>query len=320
MPRLRTLSDLGEGRLIDRIARAAGRLDRSGVVLGIGDDAAILRLRAREDWVTSTDATVENVHFRWSEQAASSVGRRALVSNLSDLAAMGARPLGFTLALAAPPDLALDRFDGLVRGLVREARTHGCAWVGGNLARADQTSLVISIFGAVPRGRFLPRKGLRSGDRLFVTGSLGAASLARAAYESAGRRIRHVPVPRLAAGRALLGLPGFAACIDISDGLLSDLGHLLEGGALGAALDSDRLPLPRDFGARCRALGADPLALALAGGEDYELLFGLRRRAAAGFSAAALTRRLGVAVTEIGEVTSTPGVTGVPKVASFLHY
>jgi len=320
MSRSRTLSDLGEGRLIARIARAAARLDRSGVVLGIGDDAAILRLRSREDWVTSTDATVEGVHFRWSEQAASSVGRRALVSNLSDLAAMGARPVGFTLALAAPPDLALDRFDGLIRGLVREAGVHGCAWVGGNLARAEQTSLAISIFGAVPRGRFLARGGLRSGDRLFVTGCLGAAGLARARAGATGRPIRHVPVPRLEAGRALLGLSGRGACIDISDGLLSDLGHLLEGGTLGAALDPDRLPLPRGFGARCRELGADPLALALAGGEDYELLFSLRRQAAAGSSAADLSRRLGVAVAEVGEVTSTPGITGVPEYAPFLHY
>ena len=121
MARARTLSDLGEGRLIERIARAARRLDQGGVVLGIGDDAAILRLREGEDLVASTDASVENVHFRFSYQSPVHVGRRALLANLSDLAAMGARPLGFSLALSAPGSLELACFDGLFRGLPRRA-------------------------------------------------------------------------------------------------------------------------------------------------------------------------------------------------------
>jgi len=320
MSRARTLSDLGEARLIDRIARAAGRLDQSGVVLGIGDDAAILRPGPREDWVTSTDVTVEDVHFRWSEQSAFSVGRRALVANLSDLAAMGARPLAFTLALGAPPDLELALFDGLFRGLLREAAIHGCPLVGGNLARARQTSLAIHVLGRVPRGRALRRDGVRRGDHLFVTGQLGAAALARARAEQDGRPIRQLPVPRLEAGQALLRLTGRGACIDLSDGLLADLGHLLDGPGLGAVLEAQRLPLPRDFRRRCRELGLDPLKLAISGGEDYELLFSLRPSAAARHSASDLSRRLGVRVTPIGRVTGAPGIAGVPEVESFLHY
>ena len=320
MPRARTLSDLGEGRLIDRIARAARRLEQPGVILGIGDDAAILRPRPGEDWVTSTDATVEGVHFRWAEQSAFTIGRRALVSNLSDLAAMGARPMGFTLALGAPSDLEVARFDGLIRGLLREAKIHGCPLVGGNLARSAQTSLAISVFGALPRGRALRRDALRSGDRLFVTGCLGAAALARAEAEQKGQPIRQLPVPRLEAGRSLLGLRGRGACIDVSDGLLADLGHLLHGRNLGAALDPQSIPLPRGFPRRCEQLGLDPLALALSGGEDYELLFSLRRGVAAAFPASALTRRLGVRVTAIGTITPGGGISGVPDVAPFLHY
>ncbi len=311
---------MGEPGLIDRISRMARRLDQSGVVLGIGDDAAILRPRKSEDWVTSTDATVEDVHFRWSEQSAFNVGRRALVANLSDLAAMGARPRGFTLALAAPPELELARFDGLLRGLLREAALHGCPLVGGNLARARQTSLVINVLGCVPRGRALRRDGLRVGDHLFVTGVLGAAALARARVESRGGLIRQLPVPRLAAGQALLGLKGRGACIDLSDGLLTDLGHLLASSGLGAALDTERLPLPRGFRRNCHELSLKPLSLALGGGEDYELLFSLRAGTAARIPSEELSRRLGVRVTPIGRVTGGMGITGVPEAKSFLHY
>ena len=320
MSRASTLADLGEGRLIDRIARMARRLDQSGVVLGIGDDAAILRPRPGEDLVTSTDAMVEDVHFRWGEQSPVTVGRRALVANLSDLAAMGARPLGFSLALAAPPSLELARFDGVLRGLLREAQIHRCPLVGGNLARATQTSLAIHVLGGVPRGRALRRDALRAGDRLYVTGQLGSAALARAVAESEARPIRQLPVPRLAAGRALLALPGRGACIDLSDGLLADLGHLLEGTGLGAQLEPESLPLAPGFARRCRALGLDPLALALAGGEDYELLFSIRARPAARISVSRLARRLGVGVSAIGTITPEEGIAGVPRFESFLHY
>jgi thiamine-monophosphate kinase len=156
------LRDLGEFALIERIeravsrSRAAGRIRADGrirgLVVGIGDDGAVLRPPAGEDWVVTTDALVEGVHFRWSSQSARCVGRRALVANLSDLAAMGARPLGFVFALAAPPGLEIRTFDGLLAGLLEEAETHGCPLIGGNLSRARQTSLTITAQGSVKRG------------------------------------------------------------------------------------------------------------------------------------------------------------------------
>ncbi len=294
------LRDLGEFGLIDRIERAARRLGPSrGVVLGIGDDAAVLRAGPREDLVVTTDALVEDVHFRWSSDSPRIVGRRALVASLSDLAAMGARPLGFTCALVVPPTLSLRTLDGVLNGLLREAQTHSCPLVGGNLSRGRETSLTLTAMGAVRRGRALTRSGARFGDRICVTGSLGGVALDRARAERGLARVRRVPSPRLGAGRALTRLRGMGGCIDVSDGLEADLQHLLGPSAMVATLDLAGVPRPPRFAARCARLGLDPDRLALAGGEDYELLFTVRRWAP---SAAALSRRLGVPVAEIGRV------------------
>jgi thiamine-monophosphate kinase len=357
------LRDLGEFNLIARIERAVNRSraavqpsratspsrpDESrrprGIVLGIGDDGAVLRPPAGEDLVVTTDAFVEGVHFRWSTQSARCVGRRALVANLSDLAAMGARPLGFVFALAAPPDLEIRTFDGLLAGLLAEAETYGCPLVGGNLSRAPQTSVTITAHGSVKRGRALLRDAARPGDRIFVTGTLGGAAL-EVARAAAGRgRVRGVPTPRLKAGYALARMAGVGACIDVSDGLLADLDHVLDRSGCAADLDLARVPRPPRFEAACARLGVDPVQLVTCGGEDYELLFTLRGRGRpAGRSAvgrsrpagsstsarsgeasgprvsaysleasgaarptvAALSRRLGVPVTEIGKMIKT---------------
>jgi thiamine-monophosphate kinase len=306
---MRTLADLGEFGLIDRIERLTRSGPRAQVVLGIGDDAAVLRPRVGEDLVVSSDSLVEDVHFRWSTQAATSVGQRALLVNLSDLAAMGARPLGFTLALAAPAELELSRLDGVIRGLQKAAVRHACPLVGGNLTRASETSLAITVLGAVKSGRALRRGPVRVRDRLFVTGTLGGAALALTRAERFGGRLRMLPVPRLAAGAALARRGRRCACIDVSDGLLADLGHLLEGSGLGAELHPERIPRPPGLELSCRRLGLDARELVLRGGEDYELLFALP--AADLRSEAALRRSLGVKVSEIGRVTSGRGIRGV---------
>jgi thiamine-monophosphate kinase len=295
------LGDLGELGAIARIERAArSALGRSpSVALGIGDDAAILRLRRGEDAVATTDALVEGVHFRFASQSPRAIGRRALVANLSDLAAMGARPLGCLLALAAPPELPLATFDGLVAGLLGAARAHACPLVGGNFSRAGETSLSITALGAAARGRALTRAGSRAGDRILVTGVLGRSALEVARAERGLGRVRYVPVPRLAAGRALARLRGVGGCIDVSDGLEMDLARLLDPAGLAAEIDPARVPRAPGFDAACRRIGLDPEGLALGGGEDYELLFTLRPGAPA---LPELRRRLGVAVAEIGRV------------------
>lgn len=296
------LGDLGEFGLIERIERAARRLPRSrAVVIGIGDDAALLRPGSGEDVAVSTDSLVEGVHFRFTTQSPKTVGRRALSVSLSDLAAMGARPLGFTVALVAPPDLAVRTLDALVAGLLHGARAFACPLVGGNLSAGSELSLAVTALGAVKRGRALRRRGARAGDRILVTGSVGGAGLELARAERGLGRIRSVPIPRLAAGRALARLRGVGACIDVSDGLEADLGHLLAGGRLSAEIDPARLPRPRGFAAGCARLGLDADRMALGGGEDYELLFTLRPD---GPGLTTLVRRLGVDVSEIGRVVA----------------
>jgi thiamine-monophosphate kinase len=315
---MKCISDLGEFELIGRIARLAERaaVDGAQVVVGIGDDAAVLRPRAGEDLVVSADTFVEDVHFRWGTSSAKIVGRRALVANLSDLAAMGARPLGFTAALAAPGALELTRFDGLLRGMLHEARAHGCPLVGGNLTRASETSVAITVMGAVPRGKALRRNGLRAGDRLFVTGTLGGAALALARAELGRAPMRHVAMPRIEAGQALVRMREVRACIDVSDGLAADLGHMLEASGVGAEVDPAQLPRGRGLAQGASELGIDGERLVVGGGEDYELVFGYRGAA----TSAVLRRRLGVKVTEFGSVTRMRGARGWPSTEGWRHF
>jgi thiamine-monophosphate kinase len=311
------LRDVGEFGLIERIAdtvaraAGAGRVRRS-VVLGIGDDAAVLRPRRGHQVLVSTDALVEGVHFRWRTQTPRVVGKRALLVALSDLSAMGVRPLGCTVALAAPPSLELSRVLGIARGLGEVASRAGCPLVGGNVTRARVTSLTITVLGSAPPDRFLSRSGARPGDGLFVTGVLGAAGLALARSEREERRLSHLPPLRLRAGLALARLATRGACIDLSDGFVADLAHLLEASGVGAEVGVASIPTPRGFSGACRRLGLAPLRTALTAGEDYELLFTLRP---GGPNPAVLCRRLGAPVTQIGRVTRRPGLRlyGAPK-------
>ncbi|MFT5441292.1 MAG: thiamine-monophosphate kinase [Myxococcota bacterium] len=310
-----TLRQIGEFNLIARIAKRAAKLKTPEIVLGIGDDAAILRPRRGEDLVVSTDALVENVHFRFRNQAPATIGRRALLVNLSDLAAMGARPVGFTLALSAPPSISMAKIDGFLSGLIREASAHGCPLIGGNLSQGTEVTLAVTVIGAVAKKRALLRGSAKPGDRVFVTGTLGGAALALAAAEKPKGRLRHLPTAQLEAGRALARMKHRVACIDVSDGLASDLSHLVSASGCGAEIDPLRLPTPRGFDAACARLGLDPLALATRGGEDYELLFTLPGRGPGGralnLREAGLSKRLGVAVTEIGCITRSREVAGL---------
>jgi len=317
--RVRSLADLGESALIARIARRAGRQVGRDWALGIGDDAAILSTRAGQELVFSADAQVENVHFRFGRETPRTIGRRALAVNLSDLAAMGASPVGALMSLSAPPTASVATFDAIIAGFVDEAARFDCPLVGGNLSSAGEWSLDITVIGRCRRGRALRRKGLRPGDSLYVTGVLGQATLVRLKADRTGRRLTRVPTPRIEAGQALSRLAGTRACIDLSDGLATDLGHLLSSDGFGAEIDATVLPRPRGFLRDCALLGLDPIAVQSGGGEDYELLFAFRserNRSAAEM----LTRRLGVSVHRVGRVTSEPGIRGLPPVREGHHF
>jgi thiamine-monophosphate kinase len=292
----------GEFELIELFTRALPLTGR-GVVLGPGDDAAVLRPAAGEDLVATVDAVVEGVHFDGRSSAAD-VGWKALAVNLSDLAAMGARPVAALVALALPRGTPVARVRGVARGLGACARAYDTPVVGGNVTRADVLSLTVTLLGAVPEGGALLREGARPGDVVAVTGTLGDAALglARRAAPALARRQRR-PVPRLAAGRALAGL--VRAAVDVSDGLVQDLGHLCRASRVGARVGVVDLPLSAAY-RRAASRLAEPYAAALAGGEDYELVVAVApANLAAARDAAA---RAGVALTPVGRFVRGRGV------------
>jgi thiamine-monophosphate kinase len=306
------LRALGEFGLIEVLRRRAGS-GRREWLRGIGDDAAVLRPDPGNDLVLTTDVLVEGVHFRWSVIDARSLGRKALAVNLSDLGAMGARPLGFLLSLVLPQDARPRAIDGMLRGLLAEAASTRCPLVGGDTVAGPVWMLSITALGQVPRGAALGRDGARPGDCLLVTGELGGAALGLRLLEggrgSAGEGRRFVrrqlcPRPPYQAGPRLLRAGFASAAIDLSGGLARDLAHLLRESGLAADVHLDCLPLPRGMRALCGRLGLEAEELALHGGEDYELLFCVRSDAP---PAAVLARRLGCRVTQLGVLRAGRG-------------
>jgi len=264
-----------------RIAAIAARvpLGTAGVTLGIGDDAAVLAPFVG-GVVLTVDAAVEGVHFLRAWAPLRVLARRAVMAAVSDLAAMGASPRATLVALALPAALDDADFLALVDGTADAARETGAALVGGNLTRASEISITTTAVGEAG-ARVLTRSGARSGDAVYVTGVLGAAALGlahlqtgRADEPEAAPFVERwcVPTARLATGTALVAA-GATACIDVSDGLAQDLGHLARASGLAARIEAPSLPMLRTQAARAAALGLDAVTLALTGGEDYELVY-----------------------------------------------
>jgi thiamine-monophosphate kinase len=287
---------------------ASQPVTRPDVVLGIGDDAALLNVPAGHELVVTTDMLVAGVHFPEATDARS-IGHKALAVNLSDLAAMGATPAWFTLNLSLPQADAgwLREF---TRGLFALARQHEVALVGGDTTRGPLT-IGIQAMGFVPRWQALTRSGARPGDHIYVTGQLGEAALGLLLaqgrlelpeeYQGPVLARLHRPLPRVAAGVALRGIA--SACIDISDGLGADLGHILEASQAGARVQLARLPLSPAYDAARERVGWEP---ALGGGDDYELCFTVPAEREAALRQAAA--RFGVPCVQIGEIETQPGL------------
>lgn len=286
---------MNEFALIDRFV---GCFDVPPSPFGPGDDCAVLG-RQGPSCVT-TDALVEGVHFTRATFSPADVGHKALAVNLSDLAAMGARPTWFTVALGLPPSITPGEVVGMGRGMARLAKVHGARLVGGNVTRAAELSLTITASGALD-GAPLLRSGARPGDLVFVSGALGDAAGGLAALTkgtAAPRLVRaqRRPSPHLAfIARARRFV---RAAIDVSDGLAQDLGHVCRASKVGAALHSADVPLSREL---VRFAGDGALELALRGGEDYVLLLAvpLRHRRAL----------VDLGAHELGVFTATPGLT-----------
>ena len=277
-------------------------------LLGVGDDCALLAPSPGMQLAVSSDMLVEGHHFL-STVAPERLGHKALAVNLSDLAACGAEPLAFTLALALPR--ADEAFIApFAQGLFALADAQGIELVGGDTT-AGPLNICITVIGQVPPGQALLRSGARAGDELWVSGTLGDArlalevfrgrvALAGEAFETV-RRAMELPQPRVALGLALRGVASSA--IDLSDGLVGDLGHVLQRSGVGARVEVDALPRSEVLAAQVASVQHECL---LAGGDDYELLFTAAPSQYAAVLAAG--RRAGVAVTRIGTVEAAGGL------------
>jgi thiamine-monophosphate kinase len=265
---------LGEFDLIERFFRRAS--PRDDVLLGVGDDAALLEVPPGQALVAATDTLVEGRHFL-AGAPAESVGHQALAVNLSDLAAMGADPAWALLSLSLP-DADADWLQGFAGGLFAIAGQHGVALVGGDTVRGPRV-VTVTALGFVPPALALRRDGARPGDVLYVSGWLGEAAAGLAALRSGAMAGSSDPLvhrylfaePRVALGRALRGRA--TAAMDVSDGLLGDLGKLCAASDAGARLDLDRLPISDALARRHSRQVCEQFALC--GGDDYELLFTL---------------------------------------------
>ncbi len=274
---------MGEFDLIRRYFARAADARTTAVPVGIGDDCAVLQPTPGMQLAVSSDMLVEGRHFLSTVDPAK-LGHKALAVNLSDLAACGAKPLGFTLALALP---AADPvwLEGFSRGLFALADAHGCTLVGGDTTRGP-LNICITVFGEVPSGQALLRSGAQAGDELWVSGTVGDARLALEVFRGhasldakafdAARARMETPTPRVALGQALRGIA--TSAIDISDGLLGDLGHILQASRVGVQIDtsiaSNLIANNGVFDAGNGFLTPkNRLSCVLAGGDDYELAF-----------------------------------------------
>ena len=295
----------GELDLIARIRERSVARNRA-VRVGIGDDCAILRVPAGSEMVVTTDFSLEGRHFRRDWHTPESVGHRCLARGLSDIAAMGARPVAAFLSLAMPAPLDVHWVDGFMAGFAALAELWGTELAGGDTSQAPGAEILadVVVTGAVGQGRALRRSGARAGDGIYVTGSLGGSAVelnglaagrsrARKRAGGPGKHPHTFPEPRIEVGQALLRRGLATACMDLSDGLSSDLRRICEASGTGAEIEAARIPL----GARAT------LEQALSGGEDYELLF------TASEEVRVPGRIAGVSVTRVGRITGgAPGV------------
>jgi thiamine-monophosphate kinase len=310
MPNSAAVGGCGEAALIERLRRRLPPAP-SWMIVGIGDDAAVVAPARNRLEVLTVDALVEGVHFERRFTPPDAIGYRALAVNLSDLAAMGAEPRLALVSLALPPDLPLDDYDALVEGLVKLAALHELHVAGGNITRSPGPLVVdITVVGSVKPRRAITRAGARAGDRLYVSGSLGAATAGLEMLQAgiprtdgpAGRYL--YPQPRVRLASLLARNRAVSAGLDLSDGLADGVRRIAAAGGLGAIIDASCLPIDPDARRWFQSRGEDPIARTVSGGDDYELLVAVRPKCLGRLAAA---RRHGdVPLTEIGVCTEAP--------------
>ncbi len=289
------VSAIGEFGLIERIRKLLPR--PSDALLGIGDDCAVLRPAASKDLLLTTDLLVDHIDFTQHTITPFYLGRKAMGINLSDIAAMGGLPRAALVTLALPPDTEIEFVDELYRGLQEEGARYSVEIIGGDLSASSTLMISVTLVGEVEPGRVVTRSGAKPGERIWITGRLGASAAGLAALR-AGFRLRddrveapsevsadlkeaihraierhRCPTPRVREGRALADAGVASAMIDLSDGLASDLWHLCHESGVSARIREDQIPIDPVASAVGHYLGKEPIAMALEGGEDFELLF-----------------------------------------------
>jgi len=307
---------LAERELIARLRRFSfdrRRLRRAErVITGIGDDASVLRVPAGHEILLTTDFSLEGVHFKREWHRAEVVGHRCLARGLSDIAAMGGEPLAAFLSLGLPRELKQGWVDEFMRGLLKLARRCGVQLAGGDTAQSPGGILAdIVVLGSAPRGKAILRSGAYPGDRIYVSGELGA-SAAAVELLYAGKRLplaldrrKAAPEPRIAIGKILRQKRLASAMIDLSDGLSTDLAHICEESGVGAEIAEQSIP--RASLGRAARVSLDH---ALHGGEDYELLFTSAKQVP--------SKIAGVRITEIGRITRARKITLISESGSRL--
>jgi len=316
------LSNLGEFGLIDSIKKKAFRKS-SSVLVGIGDDAAVLKVSSTALLLATTDLLLEGVHFDLSYTDFYSLGWKSAAVNLSDIAAMGGIPRFCLTSLGIPPHIKAEKILDFYRGFNALLRAHKTVLTGGDTSASSGGMIIsVTVLGEVEKTRVISRAGAKPGDRIFVTGTLGDSAAGLELLQSRVRgqgsgvrgkdfysaiRIPHStlvkkhlrPIPRIEWGRKI-ALSGCAsALIDISDGLSSDLHHICGQSGVGAVISAGNIPLSPFLLKSARVLKKQPLQYGLSGGEDYELLFTVPSARINKLNA------LGIAATEIGEITRT---------------
>lgn len=289
---------LGELGLIDWIRDRQKGAKRRGIVLGIGDDCAVVRFRRRSDALVTVDMLMDGRHFDLARDGAEAVGYKAMGVNVSDIAAMAGTPRFAVVAVALPRETAAETAKGLHEGLKRMADRFDINLIGGDTNAWDGPLVVsVTLLGEAPLGGPVRRSGAQVGDAILVTGPLGG-SLFR------GRHLR--PEPRVGEALILITAAPVQAMIDLSDGLSSDLGHILkESGGLGATLDSDAIPIHADAIDQSQADGVPTLDHALNDGEDFELCLTIPSEEA---DALVDAPPRGVRLYRVGTVTESPGI------------
>lgn len=278
-----------EGELIERIR---ARLLDADAVVGIGDDAAVIAMPSGFEMLFCSDLLVENTHFRKATHPPESLGFKSIAINVSDIGAMGGIPLCSVLSLAVPSEIGTTWIDAFIDGMAQACRAFGISLVGGDTSGSELVFIDVAMIGRVETGRAARRDGARPGDGIYVTGSLGESARGLSLLGGAGAADhpavrRHLfPEPRHRVGRALRDVA--TAMIDVSDGLSTDLGHIVEASGVSAEIDADRIPREPDVS----------LELALHGGEDYELIA----------TGTGLPDRVhGVPLTRIGQILPSSG-------------